>query len=256
MNNFLVDTHTHLCESAFENDLQDVLSRARKQGIKKMISVSETKEDVYKNLELAEKYPEILPAAGLYPGNANRQEAEEIGDIIRREHAKLAAIGEVGLDFRLAETREEEDVQREVLGMFIRLSLELDLPLNLHSRSAGKHAASQLVQQGAVKVQMHAFDGKAGSAQEAIQAGYFFSIPPSIIRSRQKQKLLKQLPTSCLLLETDAPVLGPSPQTRNEPSNLISSLHTVAESKDLGIDETRQTVFNNTYSLYGKILLQ
>ncbi len=256
MKQFLVDTHVHLCESAFDSDLEHVVSRAREHGIEKMITVSENKKDVYNNLELAEKYPEIMPAAGLYPANANLREAEEIQDIIRREHTRLAAIGEVGLDFRIAETEEEKELQREVFGMFIRLSMELDLPLSVHSRSAGKYAIRQLLEHGADKVQMHAFDGKAASAQEAIEAGYYFSIPPSVSRSRQKQKLLKQLPVPSLLLETDAPVLGPSPEERNEPSQLIVSLGAIAESKGFSIPELRQILFNNTYGLYGDMLLQ
>ncbi|MFW6415522.1 MAG: TatD family hydrolase [Thermodesulfobacteriota bacterium] len=256
MKEFLVDTHVHLCDPDFDSDLEQVLARAREHGVEKMITVSENKTDVYKNLELVEKYPEILPAAGLYPANADLQEAEEIMGIIRRERDRLAAIGEVGLDFRIAETETERDLQMEVFGMFIQLSLELDLPLSVHSRSAGKYAIRQLLENGADRVQMHAFDGKAASAQEGIEAGYFFSIPPSISRSRQKQKLLKQLPVSSLLLETDAPVLGPSPEERNEPSNLILSLQTVAEIKELSLAEPRETVYKNTLALFGDILLR
>ena len=66
------------------------------------------------------------------------------------------------------------------------------------------------------------------------------------MRSRQKQKLVKQLPLSCLLVETDSPVLGPSPDKRNEPVNAVVSLNAISEIKDISKDEVRETMFDNT----------
>lgn len=253
MSSELVDTHVHLCDPVFEPDRAEVLARARQRGVGAVLAVGETLEDARLNLKLGQRHPEVLPAAGLYPANADASKAEEMCGLIRRERAGLAAIGEVGLDFRIAESASEQELQREVFRMFIRLSLELDLPLNVHSRSAGKYAAAMLLEEGAKRVQMHAFDGKAGSAAPAVEAGYFFSVPPSVTRSRQKQKLVKQLPLSCLLLETDAPVLGPSPEERNEPANLTVSLQAVAEIKDVPQEQVREAVVENTARLYGNL---
>jgi TatD DNase family protein len=135
-------------------------------------------------------------------------------EFIRLHAAELSAIGEVGLDFWLAKEEPARETQRTVFRLFIRLSIELGLPLNVHSRSAGRHAVAMLLENHAARVQMHAFDGKASAAMLAVEAGYFFSVPPSIVRSRQKQKLVKQLPLSCLLVESDSPVLGPDPTLR------------------------------------------
>jgi TatD DNase family protein len=101
---------------------------------------------------------------------------------------------------------------------------------------------------------MHAFDGKAGAAMPAVEAGYFFSIPPSVTRSRQKQKLVKRLPLSCLLIETDSPVLGPSPDERNEPVNIRQSVQAIAEIKDISEETVIAAVWENTERLYGKLL--
>jgi TatD DNase family protein len=100
---------------------------------------------------------------------------------------------------------------------------------------------------------MHAFDGKAGAALPAVEAGYFFSIPPSVVRSRQKQKLVKRLPLSCLLIETDSPVLGPTPDERNEPANIRQSIKAIAELKDVSEEEVIVAVCENTERLYGNL---
>jgi TatD DNase family protein len=255
MNPFLIDTHVHLCAPSFAEDIRDVLVRARQSGVGAVIAVTETMEEAVRNMELARQYPGVLPAAGLYPEYADLALAHEMQEFIRRESGNLWAIGEVGLDFRLAQTEEDKELQREVFTGFIHLSRELDLPVNVHSRSAGRQAIELLCDLGADKVQMHAFDGKAGSAGTAVEAGYFFSVPPSVVRSRQKQKLLKQLPLSCLLLETDAPVLGPDPKERNEPSNLLVSLKAIAEIKNIPEQEVREAVFENTRCLYGQVPL-
>ena len=249
----LTDTHVHLCAPDFNKDIQDVLARAGQSGVGAMIAVAETMEEAIRNMELARQYPGVLPAAGLYPGNADLTLAHEMQEFIRRQSGNLWAIGEVGLDFRLAQTEGDKELQREVFTGFIHLSRELDLPVNVHSRSAGRQAIELLCDLGAVKVQMHAFDGKTGSAGPAVEAGFFFSVPPSVVRSRQKQKLLKQLPLSCLLLETDAPVLGPNPEERNEPSNLPVSLKAISEIKNIPEQEVREAVAENTRRLYGQL---
>jgi TatD DNase family protein len=251
----LVDTHTHLCDSVFDADRTEVLERARKAGVSAVIVVSETLSDAERNLELAANHPLLRPAAGLYPTHLNLAQARAVVSLIHRERSKLWAIGEVGLDYWKVKEEAERELQREIFGSFIDLSLELDLPLNVHSRSAGRHAIALLLEREARKVQLHAFDGKAATAIPAVEAGYFFSIPPSVVRSRQKQKLVKQLPLSCLLVETDSPVLGPSPEERNEPANVIIAVDAIAKLKNVSRQEVTEAVFDNTQRLYGDLKL-
>ncbi|MYE10302.1 MAG: hypothetical protein F4X99_01285 [Gammaproteobacteria bacterium] len=84
-----------------------------------------------------------------------------------------------------------------------------------------------------------------------VEAGYFFSVPPSVVRSPQKQKLVRRLPLSCMLLETDSPVLGPDRDQRNEPANAAVSLMAIAEIKGLPASEVAAAVKANTARLYG-----
>lgn len=246
---FLVDCHAHLSDESFAGDMDEVLLRADNAGVGAVILVGETLADARRNLALAEQYPCLKPAAGLYPEFAE-QETEPMIEFIRGHAAELHAIGEVGLDFWLAKEEPARQRQRDVFRQFVRLAAELDLPLNVHSRSAGRHAIEILLEEKAARVQLHAFDGKASTALPAVEAGYFFSIPPSIVRSRQKQKLVKNLPLSCLLLESDSPVLGPDPAERNEPANILLSLQAIADFKNTEVETVHRTVRENTARLY------
>ena len=248
----LTDCHAHLCDGSFSADLEMVLGRARDAGVEAVVAVGETRADAERNLELAELHAGVVcPTAGLYPTHLDAAEAERIADLIRRERSRLTAIGEVGLD--RWKVRDESDLalQREIFALFIDLSLEVDLPLNVHSRSAGRHAIEVLRERGAKRVQLHAFDGRAARAEPAVEAGYFFSVPPSIVRSPQKQKLVRRLPLSCLLLETDSPVLGPARDQRNEPANVVVSLKAIAELKGIAEEDVAEAVRENTLRLYG-----
>jgi TatD DNase family protein len=247
----LIDTHTHLCDPVFDPDREEVLCRAEAAGVRTVITVAEDLPDAKRNLELAGKYPQLKAAAGLYPTHLDLEAMEAMIAFIRKEREKLLAIGEVGLDYWVVKEEQEKELQREIFSRFIHLSLELDLPLNVHSRSAGRHVVSLLLERGAQKVQLHAFDGKASAAQPAVEAGFFFSVPPSIVRSRQKQKLVKQLPLSCLLLETDSPVLGPVPEERNEPANAARVVTAIAELKGIEKQQVIEATFKNTCRLYG-----
>jgi len=247
----ITDTHAHICDSVFDADRSAVLENAQKTGVSSIIAVGENLEDAEKNLELSDKYPIILPAAGLFPTILDSKQAAGIYDYIRHHADRIAAIGEVGLDYWKIQEESDREVQREIFRGFIDLSLQLDIPLNVHSRSAGRHAIEFLLKHSATRVQLHAFDGKSSSALAGLEAGYYFSIPPSIVRSAQKQKLVRKLPLSRILIETDSPVLGPEPGSRNEPANVSLVVHAIAELKNLREEEVVEAAAENTYSLYG-----
>jgi TatD DNase family protein len=249
----IVDTHTHICDSSFDPDRKDVLERAAEAGIGAIIALGEDIADARRNIELADNHPMIRPAAGLYPTILDLNQAQQMQLFVRKERSKLVAIGEVGLDFWVVKEAPQKELQKEIFKGFISLSKELDLPLNIHSRSAGRHAVTLLLENGASRVQMHAFDGKASAALPAVEAGFYFSIPPSIVRSRQKQKLVKHLPLSCLLVETDSPVLGPEPNKRNEPANVAVSIEAIAEIKGIRQEMAAEAVIENTRLLYGNL---
>ncbi|HEX2466281.1 MAG TPA: TatD family hydrolase, partial [Thermoanaerobaculia bacterium] len=195
----LVDAHAHLGAPEFDADRDAVLDRARAAGVKAIVAVGETLADAEKNLRLAAGVDPmaaamIRPTAGLYPTILDREQAAILEALIRRERARLIAIGEVGLDHWKIQDAGERETQREIFLGFVRLAAETGLPLNVHSRSAGKATIDLLLSSNAKRVLLHAFDGRAATALPAVEAGFFFSIPPSVVRSPQKQKLVRRLP--------------------------------------------------------------
>ena len=248
----MIDTHLHLCDAAFEIDRDEVIARAADAGVESLVAVGEGIADAQANLRLQERYPAaVRPAAGLFPTRLDPGEADEIEALLRAHRERWVAIGEVGLDYWKVQEPASRELQRELFGRFVDLSLELELPLNVHSRSAGRQTLELLISRGARRVQMHAFDGRAARALPGVEAGFFFSVPPSVVRSPQKQKMVRRLPLSCLLLETDSPVLAPDPGSRNEPANVTVALTAICEIKQLSREEVGEAILENTLGLYG-----
>ncbi|XP_038946528.2 putative deoxyribonuclease TATDN3 isoform X3 [Rattus norvegicus] len=258
----LVDCHCHLSAPDFDSDLDDVLEKARKANVMALVAVAEHAGEFEKIMQLSERYNGfILPCLGVHPvqelspektRSVTLKDLDVALPIVENYKDRLLAIGEVGLDFspRYAGTHEEKEEQRQVLIRQVQLAKRLNVPLNVHSRSAGRPTISLLREQE--KVLLHAFDGRPSVAMEGVRAGYYFSIPPSIVRSGQ-QKLVKQLPLSSLCLETDSPALGPEKLTRNEPCNISIAAEFIAQVKGISVEEVREVTTQNAFKLFPKL---
>ncbi|CAO3662461.1 unnamed protein product [Umbelopsis vinacea] len=241
-----------------------------------IVSVSENLKDAPQVLQLAAQSDGlILAGVGLHPVQCTSLDNESVErsvtmDDLREflpflqkciENRQICCVGEVGLDFsphivRGKDMPEEHyrDVQRQVFRQQIELAIEADLPLNVHSRSAGHYAIEELQKAKAKRAVLHAFDGKASHALKGVESGYYFSIPPSIVRSPQKQKLVASLPLSNLLLETDSPALGPNKDEDNQPSNACISAEEIARIKGEHVSEVIRITGENAYKLFGNAL--
>ncbi len=257
----MIDCHTHLTHVDFDADRPAVVERARRAGVERIAIVGQDEAENRQVLALAAgggSGSPWLPFLGLHPDRfADRREPpgpaelERICALIRAERGRITGIGEVGLDYWYCKDEARRELQRAALKRLADLAGELDLPLNVHSRSAGRHTLDLLLERGARRVLMHAFDGKAGHALRGAEAGYVFSIPPSIVRSPQKQKLVRALPLGALALETDSPVLGPQQGERNEPANVRISLSAIAELKRLPEQDVRDATDENARRVFG-----
>ncbi|XP_061156574.1 tatD DNase domain containing 3-like isoform X2 [Syngnathus typhle] len=263
MHGFL-DCHCHISAAVFDKDIDTVIEHSKQAGLLALLAVAEHAGEFEKIIALSKRFPGfVLPCLGVHPvqevssdqhRSASLQDLDAALPLIDKYKDQLVAIGEVGLDFtpRYVKSESDKESQREVLIRQARLAKELDLPLNVHSRSAGRPTIQLLKEQGVEKVLLHAFDGKPSVAMEGVKAGYFFSIPPSIVRSEQ-QKLVKQLPLENMCLETDSPALGPEKQVRNEPKNIIVAAEYISVVKGISVEEVMQVTTRNALRLFPKL---
>ena len=256
----MIDCHAHLSSHLFENDLEEVIHRAKQVGVKAIIVVGESLKDGEKVLDICRKHSGFLyPCIGFHPDHFSENrpepsdnEIDQIHALIREHRSEIIGIGEVGLDYWTAKAEEHRLQQRTFLSKMVDVANDLDLPLNIHSRSAGHYTLDLLIRCNARRVLMHAFDGKARYAQEAAETqGWIFSIPPSVVRSSQKQKLVRALPLTALALESDSPALGPDRQIRNEPANLTYAIEYIAKIKGEREETVQEVTSYNAQKLFG-----
>ncbi|XP_029650993.2 putative deoxyribonuclease TATDN3 isoform X2 [Octopus sinensis] len=261
---FCIDAHCHLADSQFTNDIESVIERALKAGVKSALCVAIGHSDFEKIISLNKRFPDfVVPCLGVHPvqeeedGTSKCVTNEDLKDaipLIEKYHDKIAAIGEVGLDFtpRFCKSKEDRETQRQILASQVEIAKKYNLPLNVHSRSAGRPTISLLKELGAENVLLHAFDGRPSIAMEGVKAGFYFSIPPSIVRSEQ-EKLVKQLPLDCLLLESDSPALAPQKQMRNEPQNIQISAEYIARIKGTDVSHVCEITTQNAFKLFPRL---
>jgi len=244
-----IDVHCHLHDEAFDDDRDKVIERALSSGVEVIITSTLSMRELEKALSIAKKYDCVKVSAGFDPLNLSALDAEEVAREIKRLRDKIVAIGEVGLDFFYVRG-EGREKQVEIFRFWVKVASELKLPLVVHSRSAGRYAIEVLAEEGYDRVLMHAFDGSSGWALKGVSRGFMFSIPPSVMRSQQKVNLVKCIPMEHLMVESDAPVLGPEPGKRNEPLNVVVSATKIAEIKKTDLDEAYEVLYLNSKSFF------
>ncbi len=245
-----VDVHCHLGDEAFNDDLDEVILRARKAGLVAIITSSLSIEDAQKTLGILKRYRGfVYRTVGLDYTVLEEGLVDEVARYIEQNRNTIIGIGEVGLDYYLVRG-EDRRIQRKIFSFWIEYSKGMDLPIIVHSRSAGRYALEMLFEHRAERVLMHAFDGRSSLARRAAERGYYFSIPPSIARSIQKQKLVKALPLENILLETDSPVLAPEKGVRNEPANVRISASWIAKIKGVPLESVVEVTYGNARALF------
>jgi TatD DNase family protein len=244
----VIDVHCHLLDHSFDDDRDDVISRAKAKSVAAVIEGAQNMDESRRIL--AERTQFWYASAGIHPSFAHIEDVTSMLEFIEANARDIVAVGEIGLDYYPEKTEQEKERMRDVFRSQAELARELDLPVVVHSRSAGKEAISLLLKWGVRKAVLHAFDGKASSALEGVRAGYSFSIPPSVSRSQQKRKMVNALPLEAMLLETDSPVLGPTGKERNEPKNVWVSAGIIAGLKRVPIQEVAEITTANATKLF------
>jgi TatD DNase family protein len=250
----LIDAHCHLDFKGLIERLDEVISNAKKAGLKAIITSGITPETNRKVLEIAAKYDIVKPSFGLYPMDAlTREDKENKFDVDKElefwleNKDKFVSIGEVGLDYK---NGKDKEMQKEVFEKVLEIAKKLNKAVIVHSRKAESEALDILEASGMKKVIMHCFSGRKHLVKRAYDLGYYFSIPTNVVRLQQFQEMVKEIDINHLFCETDAPFLSPFKDKKNEPAFVVESYKKVAELKGMELEEVEKNIWMNFEKLF------
>jgi TatD DNase family protein len=258
----LIDSHCHLDHHYYEKDLNQVIERAKKANIAFILTNGIDYKTNIISLELSNKYsPIVKPILGFYPQDAldreeyfkdKNKDKKTLNDtikLIKENKDKILAIGEIGLDLHNGKNIKQ---QSEDFKKLIKLAIELDKPIIVHTRKAEKEAL-ELIKESKIHSQqviLHCFSANKELVKQAISEDYNFSIPTNITRAENFQELVKICPLNHILTETDGPYLSPFKNedksfNRNEPAYIKESIKKIAELKNITPKEAEDKIFEN-----------
>jgi len=246
----LTDTHCHLDSHKFDPDRAETIQRAKDAGLVRILVPGLDHISSAAAVRLAESVPVVYAAAGFHPTDLDKfSEAafQQIKELAARP--KVVAVGEIGLDYYWVKEAEKRAVQRETLRQQLQFAAEIQKPVVIHMREEGDAwtgAASQDLLEILAEWRrglssplrerpgvLHSFNGDLETAQRALALNFFIGVtgPVTYKNADKKREIIRQLPMSQLLIETDAPFLTPAPQRgkRNEPAYVLHIADKIAE---------------------------
>ena len=253
----MIDSHCHLDQEPLINQISDVIDRSKKVGVKKILTISTSLDSFNKILNIIKLDPIIYGTFGIHPHEVDKNltNPKAIVENISR-NKKLIGIGETGLDFYY--NNSQKDKQINSFKSHIEASIELNLPVIVHSRNAEKETYEilNLYKKKNPKVLMHCFTGSKKFAESLLNFNVLFSASGIITfkNSTELQNTFVQIPNNKLLIETDSPFLAPVPMRgkKNEPSFIKYTANKLAELKNISFENLNKILNENFNSLFFK----
>jgi TatD DNase family protein len=252
----LIDTHAHLNDKDFKDDLPMVLERGIQAGVTHILNVGYNLEASRQSVCIAREFPQVYAAVGIHPHDAKNfslKAMEELEELAK--DPKVLAIGEMGLDyFRDLSPR---PVQQEAFRLQISLARRMKLPIIVHDREAHKDTVTILRQEKAAEAGgvMHCFSGSWEMARQCLNLGFYISLagPVTYKNAHTPKEVARLVPLDRLLIETDAPYLTPEPHRgkRNEPAYILAIAKEIAEIRKLTLAELAAATTANAKRLFG-----
>ena len=234
----MIDSHCHLDHEPLFSDLDNVIHRSKKVGIKKLLTISTSIESFLRVKEIVNKDGIIYGTVGIHPNEVDKNKIDV--DFIMKnlnENKKIIGIGETGLDFYYDNS--DRDKQEESFRIHIEAALKANIPLVIHSRNAEDKMFEILddFKNKKLKILMHCFTGSQQFAEKLLKFDSYFSASGIITfkNSAELQKTFKFLPLERILIETDSPFLAPVPNRgkKNEPSFIDFTATKLSEIKEI-----------------------
>lgn len=254
----IIDTHVHLDDERYRDDLDEVLNRARENGVERFIIPGADPKNLDRAVEIAERNSDVYFAIGVHPYDMDSFNLEIFEKYV--SHKKCVAIGECGLDYfrlegTLEEKEEEKRKQKEVFTAQIEFAKKYKKPLIVHIRDASRDSKEILIAHNAKEVGgvLHCYN-----ADEELLTlsndGFYFGIGGVLTFKNAKKLLhaLPKIPQEKLLIETDGPYLTPAPHRgeRNEPLYTIFVAEKMSELLEIPLEKIKKITTQNALVLF------
>ena len=251
----MIDSHCHLDHEPLLSDIDNVIIRSKSAGITKILTICTTLNSFDKIKKLVLKDKIIYGTYGIHPHETKNDIVNSdliINEIISND--KIIGVGETGLDFYY--NNSDKETQIKSFKTHIEASIELNIPLIIHSRSAENETFNILnnYKNDNLKILMHCFTGSQKFAEKLLDLNAYFSASGIITfkNSQDLQKTFQLIPLDKLLIETDSPFLAPEPNRgkKNEPSFVKFTGKKLADIKNISFEDLVNSTTNNFNKLF------
>ena len=251
----MIDSHCHLDHEPLLSNIDEIIRRSKLVGIKKILTICTTFKSFEKIIDIIKKDEILYGTYGIHPHEVKDNYITI--DLIKNEvdkHPKIIGIGETGLDFHYNHSEKEDQI--ESFEKHIKASIDLDIPLIVHSRDAEKETLEifKKYKNDNLKILMHCFTGSKNFAEKLLDYNTYFSASGIITfkNSIELQKTFSFIPIDRLLIETDSPFLAPEPNRgkKNEPSFVKFTAEKLAYLKKISFEDIVEKTSSNFNRLF------
>lgn len=252
----IIETHAHLDDPLFAEDLDSVISRASAVGVEKILLVSVTMKDIDKLKAIEMSYPGMCYSmVGVHPQEVKENYREELAAFDSAvAEGKYVAVGEIGMDLYWDKTFKAE--QELVFRHQLAVAIDMNMPVSIHSRDAFQPTIDILGEFDKKRLRgvWHCFSGAPETAFEMMRKGDFYIGigGVSTFKNSKFVERLAEIPLDRIVLETDCPYLAPTPMRgkRNEPSFLLHVAGKLAQIYSISVEELCDITSKNAERLF------
>ncbi len=254
---YIIDTHCHLDMKMYREDLGKIIADASNHGVTRIVTIGIDVESSVHAVALSKKFSQISATIGIHPHDTRNSTDSDFSDLRALYHTSqdcIVGYGEIGLDY--AKLHSPQKIQKELFCSQLILAAELGLPVIIHNREADADTIDILrnappLEHGGI---MHCFSGDYNFAKRVLDLGLLISVPGIVTfkNSAVLQDVVKKIPLSSMVLETDGPFLAPHPfrGKRNEPLYILYTAQKVAEIKQTSLAEVARQTSQNSETLF------
>ena len=252
----IFDTHCHLNDEPLYSRIDEVIESAHKVGVNKFLVVGWDKESSLLAVKLAHQYEGICAAIGFHPCNVEGVSEEDYQEVMSHVNdPKVAAIGEIGLDYHWVKDPVLKENQKKWFIKQIKDANKFHKPISIHNREAFEDCLSILKEnKPEFSGVMHCYSGSLELLNDVMKLGLYIGLdgPVTFTNAKTPKEVAQDVPLDRLLIETDSPYLSPHPLrgTVNEPKNIALVLDEIARLRDMSKKHLSDVIYKNSCRLF------